>query len=178
MPAKASSSKIYGSAQEYEQKLRRVMERLGIKQFDWNHDRREAWIEFTYKGDRYHFNHSVARAQLVKNGPKLQYGSDCFAQLVLALEDLARLVARGIYDLSTWTAGLKALPAPVEIPPFLRFLGFDRIPTVSEIGDRFKEMAKQLHPDTGGSAQAFQDLQAAREQALQYVGDQKGRGPQ
>ncbi|MHB9144679.1 MAG: J domain-containing protein [Symbiobacteriia bacterium] len=164
--------KIYGSAQDYEQKLRRVMDRLGIKQFDWNHDRFEAWIEFTYKGDHYHFSHSVAKAQQVKSGPKLQYGSDCFAQLVLALEDLARLVARGIYDLSTWTAGLKALPAPVDIPPFLRFLEFDRLPqTVGEIEDHFRALAKRLHPDAGGSAEAFRDLQSAREQALQYIGD-------
>ena len=166
--------KLYGSAQDYEQKLRRVMDRLGIKQFDWNHDRFEAWIEFTYKGDHYHFSHSVAKAQQVKSGPKLQYGSDCFAQLVLVLEDLARLVARGIYDLSTWTAGLKALPAPVDIPSFLQFMGFDQIPSgADEVNDRFKELAKRLHPDVGGSAEAFRDLQAAREQALQYIGEQR-----
>ena len=55
-------------------------------------------------------------------------------------------------------------------------MGFDRIPSgADEINDRFKELAKQLHPDAGGSADAFRDLQAAREQALQYLGDLKGR---
>ncbi len=168
-------TKVYGPTSGYEAKLRRVMHRLGVQKYDWNHDRREAWIEFRYKDQLYRFYHTVARAQARKGrGSKVELGSDVFAMLVLALEDLARLVDRGIYDLSVWTAGLKALPPPVEIPPCLRFLGFDRIPEgAAEVEGRFREMAKTLHPDAGGSAAAFRDLQAAREQALQYLGGKK-----
>ena len=34
-----------------------------------------------------------------------------FAQLVKTLEDIARMVERGIYDLSTWIEGMKTLPS-------------------------------------------------------------------
>lgn len=41
--------------------------------------------------------------------PKKQYAG---AEVVLALEDLVRMIDRGIYDLSTWVAGMKYLLAP------------------------------------------------------------------
>ena len=81
----------------YESKLKRVMERLGITKYNYNWDRFEAWIEFTYKGTLYRFEHSVEKAR--KNGISLSYGSDAFAQLVLSLEDIARMTERGIYEL-------------------------------------------------------------------------------
>ena|SRR5690606_15929118 len=98
-----------------------------------------------------------------------RYGSDCFAQVVLALEDLARIVERGIYDLSTWVSGLKALPPVVEVPSFFRVLGFTEIAAgVEEVKTRYRSLAKQLHPDAGGSAEDFQALKRAAEQAIQW----------
>ena len=161
--------KVYGPSDTYEIKLRHVMARLGVKKYNWNFDRFEAWIEFEYKGQLYRFDHSVARAQARKI--KINYGSDAFAQLVLALEDLARLVERGIYDLQIWVAGMKFLPAPTSLPECFRVLGFDRVPTdPEEIRAKYKLMAKEAHPDAGGSAEQFHQLQAALEQALQYLG--------
>ena len=106
-----ASKKIYSSPELYEDKLVRVMARLGIEEGDYNYDwsRQECWVEFRYKGELYRFSHSVKNAQ--EHGISLQYGSDAFAQVVLSLEDLARMVERGIYDLSTWVAGMKALQA-------------------------------------------------------------------
>ena len=99
-----ASKKIYSSPELYEDKLVRVMARLGIEEGDYNYDwsRQECWVEFRYKGELYRFSHSVKNAQ--EHGISLQYGSDAFAQVVLSLEDLARMVERGIYDLSTWVA--------------------------------------------------------------------------
>lgn len=45
--------------------------------------------------------------------------------------------------------------------------------SAAEIEDHFKTLAKRLHPDAGGSAEAFQDLVQAREQALQYIGQRR-----
>jgi hypothetical protein len=120
------ANKQYGSAQSYESKLARVMERLGVKEYDYNFDRHGCWIEFRYRGELYRFDHSVAKAK--SRGVNLTYGSDAFAQVVIALEDLARMVELGIYDLSTWVAGLRFLPPPVEVPACFRDLGFDQIP--------------------------------------------------
>lgn len=124
------SKKQYGPANQYEQKLEKVMERLGVDEYNWNWDRHGCWIEFRYRGELYRFDHSVDKAKA--RGVELRYGSDAFAQVVLALEDLARMVERGIYELSTWVAGMKYLPPPVEVPSFFIFLGFTQIPSGPE----------------------------------------------
>lgn len=166
------SRKQYGPGHAYEMKLKNVMKRLGVQDFNWNYDRFEAWVEFKYKGERYRFDHNVARAQVAKI--KLQYGSDCFAQLVLGLEDLARLVERKIYDLQIWVAGMKFLPAPTVVPECFRVLGFDRVPAdPDEIRARYKLMAKSAHPDAGGTPEQFHELQSAFEQAAEYLSGSK-----
>lgn len=163
-------SKQYGSPDQYEKKLAKVMERLGIKEFNWNWDRWGCWVEFRYKGELYRFEHSIEKAKA--KGIKLVYGSDAFAQVVLALEDLARMVERGIYDLGTWVAGMKFLPPPIEVPSFIRFLGFEQIPSgVEEVKERYRQLSKTMHPDAGGNEEDFQALKRASEQALKYLGE-------
>lgn len=160
--------KQYASASSYEEKLKRVMERLQIKEFNWNYDRFGAWVEFRYKGSLYRFDHSVEKAK--SRGINISYGSDAFSQIVLALEDLARMVERGIYDLQTWVSGMKYLPPVMKVPSFFRVLGFEEIPSSEEeIKTRFRNLAKQLHPDAGGSEQDFINLQQASEQAIKYL---------
>lgn len=160
--------KQYASPDAYEAKLERVMERFGATDYNYNWDRHMAWIEFRLNGQLYRFDHSVEKA--LARGFKLTYGSDVFAQLVISLEDLARMSERGIYELQTWLEGMKFLPPPVIIPECFKFLGFERIvEDPEEINARFKTLAKQLHPDVGGSESAFNDLQRATKQALEYI---------
>ncbi|NSW82783.1 MAG: DnaJ domain-containing protein [Syntrophothermus sp.] len=144
------------------------MERLGVESYDFNWDRWGCWIVFSYKGELYRFEHSVEKAR--SRGIDLHYGSDAFAQVVLSLEDLARMVERGIYDLSTWVVGMKYLPSPVEIPSFFRFLGFTEIPTSQEeVKESYRRLAKIMHPDKGGTKEDFLALQEALEQAMKYL---------
>lgn len=144
------------------------MERLNIKDFNWNYDRHGAWIEFRYKGSLYRFDHSVEKAK--SRGVNITYGSDAFAQIVLALEDLARMVERGIYDLQTWVSGMKYLPPAIEIPSFFKTLGFEELPASEEdIKTRYKNLAKQLHPDVGGNPEDFMKIQKASEEAIKYL---------
>lgn len=158
-------AKQYAEPAAYEAKLEKVMARLGVEQYDYDWSRFECWVSFTYKGQPYRFSHSVANAKA--HGVDIKYGSDVFAQVVLSLEDLARMVERGIYDLSTWVAGMKYLPAAVELPDCFRVLQFEVIPEDRQEVDRqFKRLAKVAHPDAGGTEQQFRVLQAAREQAL------------
>jgi hypothetical protein len=160
-----TAAKRYGPAQEYEKKLARVMERLGVTKFDWNCDRHDCWVTFSYKGETYRFDHSVENAK--KHDQQIRFGSDAFAQVVLTLEDLARMAERGIYDLQIFVAGLKLLPAPVELPECFRILQFDRIPSgPEEIKARFLELAKQTHPDAGGDAVEFKKIHRAYEEAV------------
>ncbi len=161
-------AKQYGPAESYEAKLTRIMERLGVKEFNYDFSRHGSWVEFRYKGQLYRFDHSIEKAQ--SRGISLKYGSDAFAQIVLSLEDLARMVERGIYDLQTWVAGMKYLPPVIELPSFFKTLGFEQLPSTEEdIKTRYKTLAKQLHPDTGGNENDFVNLQQASEQAIKYL---------
>ena len=164
-----AAAKQYASLDYYEGKLARVAERLGVRNLDWNADRHGCWVSFEYKGQVYRFDHSVTNARA--HGIDLTYGSDALAQVVLALEDLARMVERGIYDLQTWVAGLKYLPAPTEIPECFRVLGFVEVPTdKAAVAERYRQLAKVSHPDAGGNAGEFQALQRAYQEAVQLVG--------
>lgn len=166
MPAK----KQYADPAFYESKLSRVMARLGIEdgKYDWDFNRQGGWVSFWYKGQYYRFDHSVAKAK--EHNQSLSYGSDAFAQIVLALEDLTRLVERGIYDLQTWVEGMKCLPETTGIPEFFSFLGFTSIPSsTAEVEKQYRKMAHAFHPDTGGSDESFTKLQQAKEQAVKYL---------
>ena len=78
--------KQYGDSDSYERKLERVMERIEVKEFSYNFDRFGCcWVEFRYRNDLYRFEHSIEKAKA--KGINLRYGSDAFAQVVLALED-------------------------------------------------------------------------------------------
>lgn len=162
-------AKQYAEPAAYEAKLEKVMARLGVESYDYDWSRFECWVSFTYKGQPYRFSHSVKNAQ--EHGVNIKYGSDVFAQVVLSLEDLARMVERGIYDLSTWVAGMKYLPAAEPIEACFIALGFSKRPTtVEEVKAQCKRLAKALHPDAGGNADAFNTLMLNYERCLQAMG--------
>lgn len=162
------TKKIYKDAEFYEKKLERIMERFGVEKYNWDFTRHECWVEFTYKGQFYKFQHSVQQAKAA--GFNLQYGSDAFAQLVLALEDLARIVERGIYDLSYWISGMRALPAEPAIPKCFITLGFTDYPkSEEEVKRAYRELAKKKHPDLGGSGAEFYELNEAYKEALREI---------
>jgi hypothetical protein len=141
----------YSHSADYENKLDRVMKRLNVEKFTFNYDRQgNSYVEFWYKGSMYRFEHSIEKA--AKHGITLKKGSDAFAQIVLSLEDLARMVERGIYDLQVWVKGMAMLPEAKEIPSFIKYLGFSEIPqTVDEIKAKYREQSKLMHPDAGGN---------------------------
>jgi hypothetical protein len=169
MPA----NKKYGPSQDYEKKLVRVMERLGAQEHDWNWDRHGSWVKFKYKGEWYQFEYTLEMAKA--KGKNLTFGSDCFAKVVLTLERLALMVEDGIYDLQRWVKDMKFLPAAIEVPSFLKFLGFVEIPkSEDEVRVKYKEMSKLMHPDKGGDSDDFVILQQAYEKSMAYIGKKEG----
>ena len=160
-------AKQYAEPAAYEAKLEKVMTRLGVDRYDYNWDRYACWVEFWYKNQLYRFEHSLDNARA--HGMDVRYGSDVFAQVVLSLEDIARMTERGIYELQTWIAGIKALPKPKDIPDCFKLLGFDDIPDVDGLKRRYKALVKSAHPDTGGDAQHFIAVQRAYQDALQML---------
>ena len=165
--------KQYADAQSYEAKLEKVMVRLGVEKYNYDWSRFSCWVEFWFKGQFYRFEHSVANAQA--HGQNIRYGSDVFAQVVLTLEDIARMAERGIYELQTWIVGLKALPPKQETPECFAILQFDMLPaSEKEIIDRYRQLSKSCHPDGGGSSEMFQRITEARDEALQYIKEKTG----
>ena len=160
-------AKQYAEPATYEAKLEKVMSRLGVDNYDYDWSRFKCWVEFFYKGQPYRFEHSVENAQA--HGINIKYGSDVFAQVVLSLEDLARMVERGIYDLSTWIAGMKCLPQKAEIPQCFQILQFNEIPSLEEIKTRYHQLLMVAHPDKGGSNEQFIALKSAYDEALRRL---------
>jgi hypothetical protein len=169
----ASPKKKYAGIEYYERKLNTVMDRLGVGKYNFNWDRHGGWVDFYLKNECYRFEHSIAKAET--RGFTLKYGSDAFAQIVLSLEDLARMVERGIYELSTWVAGMRFLPPPAVVPDFFLVMGFQEIPAgPGDVTERYRTLAKTMHPDvSGGSAEKFKQLQSAAESAKRYF-DKEG----
>lgn len=169
-------SKQYAEPAAYEAKLEKVMSRLGVEQYDYDWSRFGCWVQFTYKGHLYRFEHSVENAQA--HGVNIRYGSDVFAQVVLSLEDLARMVERGIYDLSTWVAGMKMLPEPQKLEPCFVGMGFAERPTGPEqVREQYRRMAKAMHPDAGGDGEAFLNLQKNYKMSLELMERRVPDGP-
>ena len=173
-PKKSTATKSYSTAVTYEKKLERVIARLKAEKFNFNYDRQgSAWVEFRYKGNAYRFDHSIEKAK--SHGIILKNSSDAFAQIVLSLEDLARMVERGIYDLQIWVSGMKFLNAAVELPSFLKYLGFVELPkSEDEIKVKYKELSKIMHPNAGGEQEDFLKLHDAYEKSLAYIGKKEG----
>jgi hypothetical protein len=169
---KVPQKKIYSSSVDYDKKLRTVMAKLGVTEFNYDYGRFSTFIQFTYQGQSYRFEHDADKAKA--NGQKIYYGSDCFAQLVLTLEDLARMTQRGTYNFASFISGMKYLPAASSIPECLLKLGFDAIPSgTEEVKTRYRNLAKAAHPDAGGDAGHFNSLNDAYEQAIKYFEEEK-----
>lgn len=163
------AGKRYGDPEEYEEKLKRVMDRFGAEEYNFDWGRTGGWVEFRIDGELYRFDHSVEKAKA--NGQKIQYGSDAFAQLVLALEDLARLAERGIYKIKVWIEGMKYLPPPLQVPECFRILGFQSVPEdVEAVTDRFRSLSREKHPDIlKDDGSAFKQIKQAAEEAKRYL---------
>ena len=143
-------------------KLARAMERMGVERYDYDYAEsktaKSCWVELVCNGRAYRFTNDTAKSMACRRG--LVYMSDLFAELVYALEDLARAVEKGIFTLDMLLEGKLALPDRPTAEPCFQALGFESRPeSAAEVKEQYRRMAKILHPDTGGSATAFHVLE-------------------
>lgn len=173
MPKKTTENteRQYVDVEVYIAKLKTVMTRLNINEYDYDWTKDSSYIEFVYKGQYYKFEHSVKKSeQQTYYTRKLKYGTDCFAQLVLSLEDLARMANRGIYDLSVWISGMKYLPEKKLLPQCFQDLGFKYdYPSKKELDKSYKDLLKIVHPDNGGKEENFVKLKKSYDQCLKLL---------
>lgn len=164
------AKKIYSG--DYESKLKRVMERLSVDKYNYDWTRQECFVEFTYRNQLYRFEHSLEKAK--ETGQKIVFISDLFAQLVMSLEDIARMTERGIYELQSWIEGMKALPAPTIIPICFQSLGFSVLPSsAEELKTQYRRMAKAMHPDSGGDTAAFIALKQNYNECIKLIAQEE-----
>ena len=150
-----------GDMADFEKKLGRVMERLGVEkyQYDWYQHKGGSgcYVEMRYGGSTYRFENSTEKSE--KCGRKLVYVSDLFAAVVYSLEGLARAVEQGIFTLDMLLKGVPALPEGKPLETCFAALGFTERPAdVDAVKAQYKRMAKVTHPDTGGSKEGFAAL--------------------
>lgn len=84
---------------------------------------------------------------------------------IAALRGIARWGTRG--NVSAAFAGFAALPSPVagHGPTWWEVLGISQDATAEDIEAAYRRLARQCHPDAGGSHEAFLRLTAAYHQA-------------
>ena len=153
-------------------KLARVMERMGVEKYDFDYAESKAakscWVELLCNGRAYRFVNDTAKSAACGRG--LVYMSDLFVELVYALEDLARAVEKGIFTLDMLLEGKMALPAENPMEPCFLALGFASRPeSATAVKERYRQLAKALHPDAGGDQAAFMALRENYESCLKLM---------
>ena len=163
------------STDDFKRKLSRVMERLDADsfQYDWLSSKSDTlvYVEMRYKGSTYRFENCKTKSR--KCGRNYDTVSDLFGSIVYSLEGLARAVEQGIFTLDMLLTGVPALPEAAKIEPCFAALNFQTIPTAQELKARYKQLAKEKHPDAGGSAEDFEALRRNYEACLELI-EQEG----
>lgn len=164
-----------GSAADMEKKLHRVMGRLGVEKYDYNWTQSRGggncYVEMLYKGSTYRFENDAQKS--AECGRRLTYVSDLFAAVVYSLEGLARAVEQGIFTLDMLLTGVPALPAAEPLEPCFAAMGFSSRPeNEQDVKTRYKQLAKVMHPDTGGSSEDMIRLRQTYEECLRLMEDQ------
>lgn len=88
------------------------------------------------------------------------------------IEALRQIDRDGVSDfLNRAFTGFKALPTETEVPKKSIWDILSMLPTkdTSVITRQYRIRAKQVHPDAGGSHEAFTELQAAYDRAIEYA---------
>ncbi len=157
---------------KYEKKLDIIMNNLKIEKYDYNWDRYGSWVQFHYKDNRYKLEHNIEKARL--QGMIMNYGSEAFAQIVLALEDLYRAINRGIYNLDIWLSGMKMSSEKNSANGFYELLGFNQQPSsVEEIWEQYHKRIKDFNLDNNGEQPAVKTLKEAAEKAVEHLTDKE-----
>ncbi len=157
-----------------EKKLARVMERLGVGpdqfQSSWTQGKggSSCFVEMRYGGSTYRFENSTEKSAAC--GRNLTYASDLFAAVVYSLEGLARAIEQNIFTLDMLLEGVPALPAAPPLEPCFQALGFSTRPLdAGEVKAQYRRMAQVMHPDKGGTQEAFAALSENYEACLRAL---------
>lgn len=103
-------------------------------------------ITFRYKDEPYKFVYSKGMAQA--KGYSISANKDVAIANINAINDLAKIADRGIYDFGKMIQGFKALTL-IEVPSWASFMGFNSMPrNIVEVRTRYNELVKDtMNPE-------------------------------
>lgn len=99
--------------------------------------------------------------------------ADNIAAIAKHIEATRAIDRFGVASVREMFTGFQALPAPGAKRPWREVLlfGSDMLrPNRDMVEKRYRELAKERHPDAGGSADAMAELNAAKAEALKEIG--------
>jgi hypothetical protein len=94
--------------------------------------------------------------------------ADNIAAVSSHIEATRAIERYGVASISEMFDGFLALPPPKSWRETMGFGAGSRV-TLAEVEARYRELARQLHPDSGGSTTAMAELNTAREAARQEL---------
>lgn len=67
------------------------------------------------------------------------------------------------------------LKQKLELPSCFQVLGFDEIPeNKDQLKARYRQLARVVHPDSGGNVEKFIRVRRAYEESIKYIEQRKG----
>ena len=67
------------------------------------------------------------------------------------------------------------LKQKLELPSCFQVLGFDEIPeNKDQLKARYRQLARVVHPDSGGNVKKFIRVRRAYEESIKYIEQRKG----
>lgn len=94
------------------------------------------------------------------------------AAVAAHIEATRAIERHGVATLSEMFAGFQALPSPSAVRPWRQVFGLHRENgvTIDTVEARYRELARERHPDTGGDHAMMAELNAARAAARKELG--------
>jgi len=110
---------------------------------------------------------TLQRKELVFACDRWDRVADNIAAVAQHIDALRRIERYGVGRLEQAFAGYAALPPAAD--DWRQVLGVGEYATIEQVNAAFLELAKQLHPDVGGTHEAMARLTAARDLAVRVL---------
>jgi hypothetical protein len=147
-----------------------AFERWGVSPHDWavrpsRPQTRKTWPTVDERRVTVEFRHPSGKPiTLTTDGQQLP--QDNLRAIYLTIEDMRMIERRGLGELMRSAYLQIAAPAAARTWRAVLELGEESRPMREWIEAAYRRKAKELHPDAGGSDEAFRELQRARDEAL------------
>jgi hypothetical protein len=99
--------------------------------------------------------------------------ADNIAAIAAHIEATRAIERHGVASVAEMFAGFEALPSPDDVRPWRQVFELHREPkvTLAMVEERYRALARERHPDSGGSDSMMAELNRARAEARKELGN-------